>query len=93
MRDSDFQQYLSLQGSWNPSFGVYTHVYDAWEPIKHNFMYTHGFVLVWAMILQEKGEKMLKIDIFCGIRDCESVYPPKTYEQHVCVSVQKINIR
>ena len=64
MRDSDFQQYLSLQGSWNPSFGVYTHVYDAWEPNKHECMYIHGFVQVWAMILKKKVNKMLKIDVF-----------------------------
>ena len=54
MRDSDFKQYLSLQGSWNPSFGVYTHVYNAWEPNKHECMYIHGFVQVWAMILKKK---------------------------------------
>ena len=64
MRDSDFQQYLSLQGSWNPYFGVYTHVYDAWEPIKHDSMYIHGFFQVKAMILQEKVKKRLKNYVF-----------------------------
>ena len=51
-------QYLGLQGSQKPNFGVYTYVYDAKESNKQDYRGKIGSIHINAVILHRKGHKI-----------------------------------